>query len=300
MTSVVPGGRRGDASRGQGTLSLRYEDVAQDGRLKPIAMPHGMGVVAYRKLWNPTPLASALRERGILPILSRLKMESLGGPVSVLQPVEVQAWYELCHLRGSNGEVQRVLLNLGADLYGSRGRTHDPQPLAGGERIQVGRVFAEHVFTRPFAAPEARRVSGADFEGLDIGAELPTPDGRGSLAPPDASRALDADFVADPADTVFGLGQTDSNQHINSLAYIPLFEATALRRLADHGRATEQFQLREIELTYRKPCFAGDRMRSASRVFQRDTTLLVRALMAPHGASVERAHCTCALTFEPR
>lgn len=289
-----------EEDRGQGVLNLRYEDVAQNGWPKVLCMPHGMGLVAYGKLWNRAPLASSLRARGVLPILSRLRVESLGGPIAVFQPIEVQAWVQLGHALNAQGEVQRVLLNLGADLYAPRSRTHDPQPEGAGERIHVGRVFAEHVFTRPFAGPDERRVTELEFEGepVDLGPVLPFEEATSTLASPAAARALDGgDFEIDAAPVVFGLGHTDSNQHVNSLAYIPLFEDAALRRFAAHDRSTSTLQLREVELSYRKPCFAGESTRIGVRAFEASEALLVRAYLGPQGVTAERANCMCALRF---
>lgn len=280
-------------------MFLRYEDVAQNGWPKVMCMPHGMGVVAFGKLWNRAPLASSLRRRGVLPILSRLRVESLGGPIAVFQPIEVQAWFQLAHTRDGAGQVQRVLLNLGADLYAPRARTHDPQPEGAGERILVGRVFGEHVFTRPFAAPAERRVTELDLDGqpVDLGPVLPLAEATTVLAAPEGALALDDDFERDAAPTVFGLGHTDSNQHVNSLAYIPLFEDAALRRLARHGHSTGALLLREVELAYRKPCFAGESARISLRAFESTDGLMVRGSLGPENVPLERANCMGALRF---
>ncbi len=290
-----------EENRAQGSVFLRYEDVAQNGWPKVHCMPHGMGVVAYGKGWNRGPLASSLRARGVVPILSRLRVQSLAGPISVVHPVEVEAWFALGHAVDTRGQVQRVLLNLGADLHAPRARTYDPQPAGAGERILIGKVFAEHVFTRPFAAtPEARRVNALELDGapVDLGPILPFAEAASLLTAPAAARELAGGFVLDPAPVAFGLGHTDSNQHVNSLAYIPLFEDAALRNFSAHGLSTGSLQLREIELAYRKPCFAGERARVWVRCFElSDDVLAVRAFLGPEGVPPERAHCVGALTF---
>src|SRR3954468_7786199 len=95
-------------NQAQGTMFLRYEDVAQNGWPKVLCMPHGMGSVAFGKLWNQAPLAASLRAQGVLPILSRIRVESLGGPIAVFHPLEVQAWYQHGHTLDAAGRVQRV------------------------------------------------------------------------------------------------------------------------------------------------------------------------------------------------
>jgi hypothetical protein len=282
-------------------MSLRYEDVAQNGWPKVYCMPHGMGQVAYGKGWNRGPLAGSLRARGVIPILSRLRVESLAGPVAVFNQLDVDAWFRLGHATDTSGLVQRVLLNLGADLHAPRARTYDPQPAGAGERIKVGRVFAEHVFTRPFAAPAERRVTSLDLDGepVDLGEVLPFEDAPSLLKRPQRARALAEEFELDPAPVVFGLAHTDSNQHVNSLAYIPLFEDAALRRLAAHGISTASLQLREVELAYRKPCFAGEQARIGIRCFDGlvSEELSVQAYLAPEGLPLERANCMGRLRF---
>ncbi|MEI8257677.1 MAG: hotdog domain-containing protein, partial [Deltaproteobacteria bacterium] len=65
----------------------------------------------------------------------------------------------------------------------------------------------------------------------------------------------------------FGLVHTDSNQHVNSLVYPRIFEEAALRRLAALGVRTPLLA-RALEIGYRKPCFAGDRLRLALQAYR--------------------------------
>ena len=71
------------------------------------------------------------------------------------------------------------------------------------------------------------------------------------------ARAIDADFVVDPAPLAMGLAHTDSNQHVNSLVYARLFEEAVLRRLATMGRSRDTLA-RAFDIAYRRPSFAGD------------------------------------------
>ena len=76
---------------------------------------------------------------------------------------------------------------------------------------------------------------------------------------------------------MFSLDQTDSNQHVNSLVYIRIFGDAVNRRLASAwpaGRppAKEYRPLsgrtKAVDIAYRKPCFAGDRVRAKLRLFE--------------------------------
>jgi hypothetical protein len=67
--------------------------------------------------------------------------------------------------------------------------------------------------------------------------------------------------------TAFGLDHTDSNQHVNSLVYPRLFAEAALRRLAELERP-RRLLIRALDIAYRKPSFAGDRVRIHTRLFR--------------------------------
>jgi len=133
----------------------------------------------------------------------------------------------------------------------------------------VGRVYAEHVFTRPFAPPGQRRVTHLDFEGAPVVSET-----RPALAPPetlatvpDGGRALDRSLVVDAVPIVFGVVHTDGNMHVNSLAYLRIFEEASLRRLVALGLGASRLG-RQLEIAYRKPCFAGQNLRVMLQAFE--------------------------------
>ncbi|MDI1445008.1 hypothetical protein [Polyangium sp. 6x1] len=268
-----------EAQHASGPLVLRYEDISQNGKLLLDAMPVVLGPSVWRKVWQQGATA-ALAAEGILPILSRFVIEGGDGPLSVMSPMEGEGRFQLAHTAGENGAVERLVLNMWCNVFGKAGRTHGPAPANAGERLLAGRVFAEHVITRPFGPPEARKVTRLSMPGLP---EVP-PD-RYAWRPPEASidlpqgaRWLDDAFVLDGMHVVFGLDHTDSNQHVNSLVYPRLFLEAALRRLWDHGRKNPQIA-RTIEIAYRKPSFAGERTRVALRAFARDDAAGVAAIL---------------------
>src|SRR5687768_5228089 len=112
--------------RASGSVGMRYEDIAQDGALKVSGMPHAIGMVCFRDLWQPTAINLETRALGIVPILSRLVMQAVSGPISVRNAVAVEGRYQLGHSRDGAGQVSRLLLNMHAELFGPAGRTHDP------------------------------------------------------------------------------------------------------------------------------------------------------------------------------
>lgn len=244
---------------------LRYEDVAQDGRLMPIALPPAMSGLWQAAIVN-TPGARNAIAKGVIPILTRLTLATHDQPIRVDRPVRSRAGYELAHAR-SGDEVTRIFMNVWCEVSGVAGRIGPRQPAAGGERAVAGVLFAEHTFTRPLAPPDQRRVTRLDAEGYPelppVRYDAPRPE-TAQEAPAGASWITEP--APDPNELVFTLDQTDSNQHVNSLVYIRVFLEAAQRRIAAAGLPL-QIGSRAVDIAYRKPCFAGDRVRAHLRLF---------------------------------
>lgn len=256
-----------------GKAYLRYEDVCQDGRVMLGVLPSALGLVVWRKLLGDHPITRLGRTDGVVPILTRFVIAGDEGTVSIARPLDVRGAYQLAHTRDRDGNVDRLLLNLWADLHGLKGRTYAPPPAGHGESVRVGRVYGEHVCTRLFAEPARRKV--VRFDDPDLPevpeAEHPWRAPSATLTLPDGAVPLDAEPVC--ASTIsLGLNHTDSNQHVNSLVYPRLFEHAALQHLAAHGRSTI-ILARYVEVAYRKPCFAGERVRILLRAYEHGARL---------------------------
>src|SRR5829696_6578904 len=187
-----------------GEAQLRYEDVAQDGRLIPLGLPQSMSALWHHTL-RPHPGQRNAIAKGVLPLMTRLTLESLEEAIRVDRPVESHAGFLLAHDREGAGEP-RIFLNVWTELHGAAGRVGARPP---GPPVLAGRLFAEHTFTRPFAPPDQRRVTRLDFEGYP---EIPearyaAPAGATAGEAPDGAGWLDA-LAPDPAEAAFTLDQT--------------------------------------------------------------------------------------------
>jgi hypothetical protein len=279
--------------RGTAHAPLRYEDVTQDGRIVLTALPHHMSLTVFQGLLVKNEVARHNAHAGIVPIISRLVIENGTGPVSVRKPVTSEGGYWAAHTVDETGAVNRILLNMWADVTAPLGRTHLPRPANAGQPVRIGRVFSEHVFTRLFAPRAERKVTR-----FDLGPWPEVPPMRQEWRRPEAilelpdGGALDAELVPDELPIVFGLGHTDSNQHVNSLVYPRLFEEAALRRLAAHGRPTTVLA-RAVEIAYRKPCFAGQRM----RIWLRAHATGAVGVFRPEGEPEARPHVVVRMEF---
>src|SRR5688500_16212323 len=85
-----------DEQRAAGDVSLRYEDISQDGRVMLLAMPQAIGEV-WRRVLDDRGVAVALRDAGIVPILTRLTIDGAGGPISVRKRLRAEGRFQLAH-----------------------------------------------------------------------------------------------------------------------------------------------------------------------------------------------------------
>lgn len=263
-----------DASqRSECELFPQFEDISQDGRLLFPALPNAVGELMWRRLFESNPHTSGLRARGIVPILSRFAAEMGGGPITPRSRIFGSGRFQLAHQRAEDGSVQRLFINMWADVSADPAIPRPENACASWPR--VGRIFAEHIFTRPFAAPEERRV--VSFAGIPGLPEIPEAEhdfrpNHEVAALPAGAHPLEAQLNLDVAPTVFGLQHTDYNRHVNSLVYVRLFEEAVLRRLADMRFETSLLPT-FVEIAYRKPFFAGTQLRFALRAFRFDESL---------------------------
>jgi hypothetical protein len=212
------------------------------------------------------------------------------------QLANARGGFQAAHALGPDGTVDRLFLNMWVEVSGARGRIH---PLEGpGEQVVAGRVFAEHTFTRLFAPPDQRKVTRLEAPGV---AEIPPavhafqPPATAGELPPGAVPLDDAP-VPDPAPLRFGLDHTDSNQHVNSLVYPWVFTEAALRRLDAHGIGGSLL-VRFVEMSYRKPCFAGDRVVCVMRAFRLGERYGAAGWIVPVNQPDARPHCYGRLIF---
>jgi hypothetical protein len=282
---------------------LRYEDTTQDGKLKLASMPNVFGDAIWRPLLSTSPMYNSGFQQGILPILSRFVLSCEETSVSPQRPLRIKARYQLARSISSSGETERLFLNFWASIWGkpSNPLTH---ALESDVLSLVGRVFGEHIFTRPFAAKEDRKV--LSFDGIE-GApkEIPVQSwspAQDVLRLPEGATLIDSQLVPDETPAVFGLMHTDSNQHVNSLVYPKLFEEALLRRLSLLGKPTD-ILAKQMDIRYRKPCFAGERLRVWMQLFMYQGSLGAVGVLLPEqdlneAPRVDLGRCLVSLRVE--
>jgi hypothetical protein len=267
---------------------LRYEDVTQDGRLLPIAIPPALGGLWREVLVHHAGSRNAVAQ-GVIPILTRLVIHSRDEAIRVDRGTEAHSGFVLAHER-TGDEVSRLFMNVWSEVRGTAGRLS--RNATAGNLVLAGQIFAEHTFTRLLAPPDQRRVTRLAVEGYP---EIPDaqhssqPPATAQEAPPGA-RWLD-ELAPDTTDYCLTLDQTDSNQHVNSLVYIRIFLDAVNRRLAaagEPGFAAGKIRSKSIDIAYRKPSFAGDRLRAQLRLFDHAGTLGAAGFI---GAAGDKPRC---------
>jgi hypothetical protein len=245
---------RGYETSASAELRARYEDIAQDGRFHLPSLMTGLGAV-WRARGHTERLAT-FREQGVLPILRRIVMIGEKGPFSVHAPIQVSGTWRLA--REKDGD--RIFLNMWLEARAPIGFTLAEPPPRDAEQVLAGRVFAEHVMTKPFAPPAERKVTHLDSPGLP-----PVPEDEHPFI--DAKDLVEGHALEPAREVMFGMVHTDSNQHVNSLVYPRLFEETVGEHLMKRSARGSENAVPEpqtllasaLELRYRKPFFAGDR-----------------------------------------
>jgi hypothetical protein len=262
MTAIPPlPPARGYETSGTAELFPRYEDITQDGRFLLPSLTPGLGAALWRSLGKHTSTLDAFTAEGILPILRRIIIAGEPGPFSVHEPVRYEGTWRLA--RETDGE--RLFLDMWLEARSRIGGTFDPivrgtDDGAGGRgasgstaprpRALAGRIYAEHVITKPFAPKDARKVTRLDAPGLPA-----VPEDTQAF---ESADELIAGHTLVPAGEVsFAMMHTDSNQHVNSLVYPRVFEEAIVRSLAPRPTLVA----RTLELRWRKPFFAGERAR---------------------------------------
>jgi hypothetical protein len=271
----------------------RYEDIAQDGRLRLEGVWPPIGPILWSGELSITRSLAELGSLGIRAVLTRAVLWGGSEPLSVRSTVRHELGYALTHSRDASGRVDRILFDTWLASSAPRGVENDGQP-ASGPSVLAARAHGQHVFTRPVAAPGQHRVLELPVP------NLPTvPEARGLwldplalLELPDGAEPLEAQPSPDSALVAFGLAHTDGNQHVNFLAYPRLIEDAALRRLSSLGQGS-RWLARFAEIGYRKPCFAGDRMRIVLQAFRhRDDLGVIAGFVPETGAAQDKPHCT--------
>ena len=258
MIPPLPPSRGPGQDGGTASIRPRYEDITQDGRLQLSAMMPGLGAAVWRALLSQIPAIDTFMTQGIFPILRRLVAVGEDRSVSVNGPIDYTGSFRFA--REKDGD--RLFANMWIEARAAVASTNGPRPPKDAPRELVGRIFAEHVLTRPFAPPAERRVTSLDGPGLP-----PIPEDEHVFETAESLIESAGGPLEEAGDFPFGMMHTDSNQHVNSLVYPRVFEEAAVRHFMQNAPTGDTTKLlaRGVELRWRKPFFAGERAKLRMR-----------------------------------
>jgi hypothetical protein len=284
-----------DTQRATGTYPIRFEDLSQDGRVHFEPVVASIDAAIWRPLLSKDPLTRTLHKEGVRPIFTRLALEVGPARLELGTLLTAEGLYELSHEPDGKGGAKRLFLNMWTSIWAGPDKRRS-------DRVNVGRLFAEHQLTRPHAPPGERRVTSLPGRPLPS-SEYRSPGAETLLDTDEDAEWLEPSEKEDAAPVVFGLSHTDVNQHVNSLVYPRLFADAALRRFASL-RADTRTLAEHLHISFRKPFFAGDSAAIALRAFRRSEDLGAVGTFRAAGAAVQadppRPHVYVQLGFSRR
>lgn len=266
-----------DAITGEDQGRLTFEEIDQHYHLKTRSFIRLCMSPVFKNLDRNVDLES-LREAGIIPVMFHLQFEAYPVPLAFNAKVRTNHTVRLCRARapgrdgrpGAGGD--RLLLDMDIAVS-AEGGLGDSQALGGGggtgEMVAAGRMRGVHVMTRPVAAPGERQLTGTP-EPLRVLREhpweepYPTPELL--LTPPEGYEEQDAGEWARQR-SVWGLHNTDINQHVNVHEYTTEMEDHCNRMLFGAGLPVERHRIGKLSILFRKPFFKGDPHAMQGRLF---------------------------------
>lgn len=228
-----------------------------------LGMPH-----VFRNL-NQTFNLFEMRRRGLAPIVYLMDFRSDLVPLAFASQVDTAHEIRLYRYRPTPEEAaggkarERLLEDIRIDYRGPRSQGSREQlgyDKRKGPPVKLGSGRVLHVFTRPLGAagergvvevpPEMRIMREHAWEGayptLERLHELPA--GAEDIAAGRWNEYL----------SVWGLPNTDINQHVNVVEYLMAAENHFTRMLFGAGLDLRAHRMTRLAMIFRKPFFAGD------------------------------------------
>ena len=281
-----------DYFRGNGERGLAFSDLDQNYRLKHRAFIEICMSPVFEELERKFRMFT-LRQKGIVPIMFYLDFHSTPTPLAFGRKVATEYRTSIHRTRREpvSGAPPRLLLDMQATIKAHRGSgsaaslgfEREKGPLQ-----EVGACQVLQVFTRPLAPPGERAVEELpeeleDFNVLPWTATYPTvemlqtePDGWRETEP-----GSWREFTS-----VWGLPNTDVNQHVNVEEYIAHAENYCSRLLLAAGLPLARHRNRRAQFVFRRPCFGGELFGVRGRLWVKEAqTVCVAGLhsLSPEG-----------------
>jgi len=276
---------------------ISFEEVDQQYRLKirsfiTLCMPH-----IFKGLEAELAL-NDMRDSGIVPIMFYLVFETTPHHLAFKGEIETRHNVRLCRDVQPNprdpagGNVERMLLDMNIDIM-AQTAPYDPHALGSATPheglTRAGHMRGVHVLTKPTAPAGERGVTDVPPQLAPLKVhpwDEPFPAVEGMRGVPEGFRQHDSGPWG-IQHTVWGINNTDINQHVNVHEYIINIENHFARMLHGARMDVPRHRVERMEILFRKPSFMGDTCAIQGDLFTKgDETLLLGGFHAlgPDGA----------------
>lgn len=278
--STMPETETIDYFRGSGERGLAFCDLDQHYRLKHRAFIEICMSPVFEELETKFRML-ALRQKGIVPIMFYLDFHASRTPIAFGRKVSTEYAVSIHRTESENGAPRRLLLDMRAKVKAHRGSgsasalgfEKEKGPLE-----EVGGCQVLQVFTRPLAPAGERGITELpqELEAFNVRPwEAPYPTVDRLLAGPEGGSEPQGWAEPDTGDwrestSVWGMPNTDVNQHINVEEYIAHMENHASRLLHAAGLPLTQHHHGRVQVIFRRPCFPGDLFGLRGRLWIKD------------------------------
>ncbi|HYW91533.1 MAG TPA: hypothetical protein VFA95_03555 [Gammaproteobacteria bacterium] len=280
-------GKMIDSLTGQAKVPTTFEQLDMAFRLRvrgfvDICMPPMFGELERR-----FPM-TGMRRLGIAPVLYFVDFRNTSASLSFGRSLHVDFALRL-YRSHSDHEGRPVSPGTGSErlMFESRTRIRGRRQSGGranlgyatedSELVEAGSARMLHVITRPAGPPEQRHVTTVPeaLHGLRehaLAEPLPTVEALAEV--PDGYLPVDTGGW-ETYRGVWGMPNTDINQHVNVLEYIMGLENQYTRQLHSGGLAVEGHQITRARMLFRKPFFPAQPYVIRSQLYRRGPDTLM-------------------------
>lgn len=262
----MPKNSKLDAIEGSGSVAVSFEELDMRSMLKirgfiEICMPP-----IFEDL-NRRHNFFSLRKKGVTPIMFSLDFHAPSIPVAFGRHVtsnhKISVHRSVSENPKSGKPVERLLLNMESILTGPLG-SGDASTLGFepelGKTVEVGRSQVLQVLTKPLAPPGERQVTEIPEELSHINEQpwdAPYPSTESLHHIPEGFTETDAGTWGE-YQSIWGMPNTDINQHVNVREYIINMENHHTRMLFGAGLPVASHRITRGQFLFRKPFFPGE------------------------------------------
>lgn len=257
-----------DALTGVTEITPHFEHLDMSYRLRMRAFV-GMCMPPIFTSLNAHLQMMSLRRNGIAPISFYLDFAAGAVPIAFGRALANEQTIRLYRsVTDENNQPAPAgterLMFVSRSIINGRTRTHGHDALGfddgTGAVVEAGAAEIMHVITRPLAAPGERQVTAVPEELRVLKEhrwEKPLPSVQNLSTPPEGYERVDAGAWEERAG-VWGMPNTDINQHVNVQEYVMGGENQFTRLLHAARLSVVRHRIARARLLFRKPFFPGE------------------------------------------